>query len=237
MTLRPRPVRVVLLVAALVCAISGILVSGPGADPPPPMKALVQPVPVPGRAVSPVGADPPEPFAGIPFAPIVPIPESLSGIAGALVQPETREWKSIIVHHSASLSGNAAEFDKLHREERGWDMLGYQFVIGNGDGAPAGGVEVGPRWLRQLHGAHAGEEFHNAYGIGICVVGNYMDHEMPEGVYAALRDLTCWLARRYSITPDRILGHSQVRVGGTECPGVRFPLERLRADAAAALRK
>ncbi|MBM4054820.1 MAG: hypothetical protein FJ264_09150 [Planctomycetes bacterium] len=46
-----------------------------------------------------------------------------------------REWKYIVIHHSASESGCAAEFDKFHREKRHWENgLGYHFVIGNGNG-------------------------------------------------------------------------------------------------------
>ena len=46
--------------------------------------------------------------------------------------PQTdRQWRYVVLHHSATDSGSAAEFDKLHRR-RGWDELGYHFVITNG---------------------------------------------------------------------------------------------------------
>ena len=156
-----------------------------------------------------------------------------------MLRPETREWHFIVVHHSAGTSGNAAEFDKMHREVNGWQYgLGYHFVVGNGTGSPAGWVEVGGRWIAQLHGAHAGAkatEF-NQHGIGICVVGNYEEGDFPEIVYAGLRDLVVWLAKRYSIAPDRILPHRDVRGEPTDCPGKNFPLERLRAEVREALK-
>src|SRR5689334_10628503 len=66
-----------------------------------------------------------------------PLPAWLAPIEDKLVQPETREWRYVVVHHSAGPSGNAAEFDKFHREEKHWENgLGYHFVIGNGNGSP-----------------------------------------------------------------------------------------------------
>jgi len=85
-----------------------------------------------------------------------------------------RDWKYVVVHHSASDSGSAAEFDKYHREQRGWENgLGYHFVIGNGSGSHDGKIEIGNRWKRQIDGAHAGVKKYNHYGIGICLVGNF----------------------------------------------------------------
>lgn len=167
-----------------------------------------------------------------------PVPGWLRPIEDKLVQPATREWRSIVVHHSAGPSGNAAEFDKFHREENHWENgLGYHFVIGNGNGSPMGCVEVGGRWLKQLQGAHAGTGAteYNEHGIGICVVGNYDEADFPGTAYVALRDLVEWLAKRYAIPPDRILPHRAVRLEPTECPGKNFPLDRLREDVRAAL--
>src|SRR5689334_13850167 len=38
-----------------------------------------------------------------------PLPDWLRPIEDKLVQPETREWRYVVVHHSAGPSGNAAE--------------------------------------------------------------------------------------------------------------------------------
>src|SRR5438067_10459729 len=56
---------------------------------------------------------------------------------------QARSWKWIVIHHSATTSGGAATFDRMHRE-KGWDELGYHFVIGNGTDTRNGQVEVGP---------------------------------------------------------------------------------------------
>ena len=54
------------------------------------------------------------------------------------------KWLYIVIHHSATPAGSAAQFDRSHRQ-KGWDELGYHFVIGNGTGSRDGQIEVGPR--------------------------------------------------------------------------------------------
>jgi hypothetical protein len=77
-------------------------------------------------------------------------------------------WQWIVIHHSATTTGGAAAFDKMHRA-KGWDELGYHFVIGNGTDTRDGQVEVGSRWPRQKWGAHAKtpDNRFNDFGIGI----------------------------------------------------------------------
>jgi N-acetyl-anhydromuramyl-L-alanine amidase AmpD len=163
------------------------------------------------------------------------LPASLRPLADRLLRPKTREWKYVVVHHSASKNGNAATFDRLHRD-KGWDGLGYHFVIGNGQGSGAGEIEIGARWLEQKHGAHAGAgaQEYNDHGVGICVVGDYEKGLFPEEAYCSLRDLAVWLSRAYDIPPALILPHELVRPDGTACPGRNFPLARLREDVRSA---
>jgi len=140
-------------------------------------------------------------------------------------------WKTIVVHHSAGESGCAATFDRLHRA-RGWDELGYHFVIGNGSNTGDGAVEVGSRWRKQKHGAHCktASNFYNKNGIGICLVGNFENHGPSGRQMASLRKLTAFLMQRYHISPDRIQGHGEVPGTHTRCPGRRLSLSRLRRD-------
>ena len=133
-----------------------------------------------------------------------------------------RSWRWIVIHHSASDSGSAETFDRWHRA-RGWDELGYHFVITNGRGGPDGLVQVGSRWTKQKQGAHTGGTPDNAYnecGIGICLVGDFSS-SMPTGAQlAALDRLVTFLAARYDIDPSsHIIGHRDAPHATTECPG------------------
>ncbi|MFP3938557.1 MAG: peptidoglycan recognition family protein, partial [Phycisphaerae bacterium] len=132
---------------------------------------------------------------------------------------ETRRWRYIVIHHSATDNGNADLFDAAHRR-RGWDELGYHFVINNGAGGPDGRVEVGSRWRRQKHGAHCrtpGNE-HNEHGIGICLVGDFSNHRPSQAQLHALRELVGRLAAEHEISADRVMGHLEAPEQTTACP-------------------
>lgn len=142
-------------------------------------------------------------------------------------------WQYIIVHHSASPSGNAAIFDRLHRS-KGWDGVGYHFVIGNGKGSGDGALEVTPRWRLQKHGAHAGKlAVHrpdernccNEFGIGVCLVGNYEQQTPSQAQMRTLAGVIAVLQNEYGIASDDIAGHGHVK--STACPGGRFPWRTL----------
>jgi N-acetyl-anhydromuramyl-L-alanine amidase AmpD len=137
-----------------------------------------------------------------------------------------RRWLYIVIHHSATESGSAASFHRSHRRDRGWDGLGYHFVIGNGEGSADGLVETGYRWSRQLTGAHAGRprpdvNLMNERGIGICLVGDFNRRPPTPRQIASLHRLVDWLCARLSIPANRVLVHRDIR--GTECPGKHFP--------------
>ena len=139
-------------------------------------------------------------------------------------------WEGIIIHHSGTRSGNAAQFDKWHRQQD-WDGLGYHFVIDNGAGGPDGRVEVGYRWRNQMTGAHCREEqgddnYWNEHTIGICLVGNFELQQPTPKQYDSLGRLVRFLQKRYNIPTHRIIGHRDVKP--TACPGRYFSWEELR---------
>jgi N-acetyl-anhydromuramyl-L-alanine amidase AmpD len=133
-----------------------------------------------------------------------------------------RPWQFIVIHHSATPTGSAAEFDVMHRA-KGWDELGYHFVIGNGTGSGDGQVEVGGRWRKQKHGAHckvAGHPEYNDVGIGICLAGNFDETYPSEAQMASLARLVRYLMDRYGVSRSHIYGHGQLKP--TDCPGKYF---------------
>ena len=135
-----------------------------------------------------------------------------------------RPWRHIVIHHSASSGGNALQFDAAHRE-RGFDELGYHFVINNGRGGGDGQIEVGSRWGKQKQGAHCGGTPANEYnelGIGICLVGEFTSDMPTTAQLASLGRLTAYLMKTYRIAPDHVITHQDAPNAHTECPGGRF---------------
>lgn len=135
-------------------------------------------------------------------------------IAGA-----ARPWRWIVIHHSATPNGSVAAFDRMHKQ-KGWDECGYHFVIGNGDGAGDGQIEVGPRWPKQKWGAHAKtpDNKYNEFGIGICLVGNFENSRPTAKQQQSLARLTSYLMRTYGISSGNIVGHQDTGKS-TACPG------------------
>ncbi len=129
-----------------------------------------------------------------------------------------RPWQYIVIHHSATGTGGAKAFDRMHRD-RGWDELGYHFVIGNGTDTGDGVVEVGSRWVKQKYGAHCKtpDNRYNDFGIGICLVGDFDKSNPSPAQMRELAKLTSYLMKTYNIPPNRVIGHGDAKP--TECPG------------------
>ena len=143
-----------------------------------------------------------------------------------------RHWRYIVVHHSGGNSGSAQSFDTYHREVKGWQSLGYHFVIGNGHGQGDGKTAAGPRWYAQQAGAHAHSAEHNEFGIGICLVGNFDTQNPTAAQWHTLVELTRRLAKQFSIPAGNIVGHNQILQGGsTACPGKNLNIQALREAA------
>jgi N-acetylmuramoyl-L-alanine amidase len=133
------------------------------------------------------------------------------------------KWKYIIIHHSATDSGNANSLYDLHNR-RGFDGLGYDFIIDNGTGSKQDGqIEVSGRWVKQIDGAHCLAGGMNHQGIGICLVGNFSREKLSAKQMDSLLFLVNLLRDYYKIPRSHILGHGQVPGAATECPGLRFP--------------
>ena len=144
-----------------------------------------------------------------------------------------KKWTAIVVHHSGTGNGNAAIFDKWHREGNHWDGVGYDFVIGNGTDSGDGQVEVTFRWRKQVPGAHCGGtpgNWANEDGVGICLVGNFNNTEPTSRQMQSLLKLVSFLQSRYNIPSSRVYGHNTTPGGRkTDCPGRKFLMTRFKS--------
>lgn len=141
----------------------------------------------------------------------------------------SRRWSTIVIHHSATHRGSAATFDGFHRG-KGWDELGYHFVIGNGSETPDGHIEIGPRWHKQKHGAHCKtpDQYFNEHGIGICLVGDFTKRPPTTRQMQSLSRLVNYLSYACNIPPERVTTHGQINPK-TQCPGRMFSLAAVRS--------
>jgi len=145
---------------------------------------------------------------------------------------DKNRWQGIVIHHSADDSGDAAEFHYIH-QQKGWDGLGYHFVIDNGSnnhGKKDGEVEIGYRWRQQTKGAHCrvnpyDNNYWNEHTIGICLVGNFERSYPTEAQMRSLVKLIHFLQQRYHIPTSKIIGHGDVKP--TKCPGRHFSFQEL----------
>ncbi len=151
----------------------------------------------------------------------------IPGTAGAKalipLYPSNR-WTHIVVHHTATDTGDAYTIDDLHHK-RGWDRgLGYHFIIDNGThGKEDGQIQVGPRWIKQMVGAHTKASNMNERGIGIAIVGNFSEKQMTQKEMDSLVFLVKTLQEYYGIPYANVIGHRDVPGAATECPGKIFP--------------
>ena len=141
-----------------------------------------------------------------------------------------RPWRFIVLHHSASASGNYDQIDGEHRKILGIDGCGYHFVIGNGTGSRDGQIEVSQRWNNQKQGAHTrNARTHDAdeYGIGICLVGDFDQQPPSARQIAATQALIAYLSKRYNIASSNVRTHAHLAATKTVCPGRYFPSEAM----------
>lgn len=138
-------------------------------------------------------------------------------------------WQYIVGHHSATENGNAASYDRFHREERNMvNGLAYHFVIGNGRDSGRGQIEIGDRWMRQIQGGHVRNHQVNLAGIGICLVGNFENRTPhPEQLEAFVQLMNYLRNSVLSGQQVTFAVHREIDGGRTICPGRHFPAQRM----------
>ncbi|MGQ0635101.1 MAG: peptidoglycan recognition protein family protein [Planctomycetaceae bacterium] len=155
---------------------------------------------------------------------------------------KARDWKYIVIHHTATNSGSVESIHESHlknKDKNGnpWLGIGYHFVIGNGAGMPDGAIEPTFRWRTQIQGAHAGsqDKAYNELGIGVCLVGDFEKSPPTPAQRRAVKLLVQSLKSDYHISSANVVGHKDIRASATECPGKFFNMADVAADVPALL--
>ncbi|XP_006898399.1 PREDICTED: N-acetylmuramoyl-L-alanine amidase [Elephantulus edwardii] len=107
-------------------------------------------------------------------------------------------------------AGDMRYMQRYHQDTRGWDDIGYSFVVGSD-----GYVYEGRGWFHV--GAHT--RGYNSRGFGVAIVGNYTADLPTEAALRTVRDELprCALRAGYLHPDYKMLGHRQLV--STECPG------------------
>lgn len=161
----------------------------------------------------------------------IPEPGVVADVAAATaaLRIERGRWRHVVVHHSGIEDGDAKAYDAAHRRRGMENGLAYHFVIGNGRDSREGGIEIGPRWLRQLDGGHVRNDLYNEHGVGICLVGNFETRRPSERQLATLTALIDWLRDDAPLgARPKFTVHRWVDRNHTVCPGRFFPYARMR---------
>jgi N-acetyl-anhydromuramyl-L-alanine amidase AmpD len=148
-----------------------------------------------------------------------PSPAEMQATLKPAVSP--LHWSYIVLHHSATVTGDLETFRADHLR-RGWSDVGYHFVVRT---APAGSaiLEISRRWKLQKWGAHAGNVLMNERGIGICVVGDFSrpTQTLTRQQAILLNEVIASLQGSFRISDQHVLLHREITA--TFCPGVFFP--------------
>ena len=145
--------------------------------------------------------------------------------------------RGIVWHHSATRGGSVEAFRHEHKQ-RGFEDIGYHFVIGNGLGMGDGEIQVG----RSLKYQGAGVAKNNRGFVHVCVVGNFELGPPTPAQLATIGVTAAGLNKQFgqwaalANKPGDIwcgppnYGHNQVALPGhgTLCPGKHFPIAHLQ---------
>lgn len=149
------------------------------------------------------------------------IPKSLTSEKETSLEQKIYQTKRkidfLVVHHTASDSGNVNTIRAYHKFVKGWDDIGYHFVI-NKNGTIDNGRPI------SIQGAHIKGK--NTGSIGIAMIGNFENHNPTQEQINSLHELLKAGIKTYDLTSDKIYGHKEL--ASTLCPGKYVNINNIR---------
>lgn len=128
----------------------------------------------------------------------------------------------ITVHHAASSdSATWEDFNRWHKNEKGWPSIGYHTVI----------YQDGTRYIvNPLDSYTYHNGFNNKVAIGVCLVGNFDVNKPNQVQLDSLVSYVKELKKDKKLSSlRRLIGHKEY-ANTTACPGRYFPTENIRAQ-------
>ncbi len=135
-------------------------------------------------------------------------------------------FKYLMFHHSLTADSkvvDARSIFKYHMVDKGWDYVGYNFLIERVQGKIH--LYYG-RWL-DMRGAHCAGSNMNSLAVSCCIVGNYDLRPPDEELWKYIIQFSREVLKKFEWKKGAIIGHRDFESQKT-CPGLRFDLNRLR---------
>ena len=139
----------------------------------------------------------------------------------------------LVVHHTATpLTWSVEDLRRLHVDERGWQDIGYHWVVRMNEdgkavteeGRPQDGDEHLEPWE---YGAHVRGS--NSKSLGIAVVGNFSEYPMAPLIQKELLATLTKLCLHLGLSPEfAIRGHNEMPNTSTECCGKLVDMMEIR---------
>lgn len=141
-----------------------------------------------------------------------------------------REVEKIVVHHTGSevlRDLDSPDLVEMRHILRGFDKIGYDYIIGNGKSRKDDGyVYIGRDGKDE--GAHA--YGHNFNSLGIALIGNFNYGYPTENQWESLIKLVKEQCDKYRVPLTEVYGHRELGNTDKDCPGRNFDMNKLRED-------
>ena len=128
--------------------------------------------------------------------------DSAEGVFRTKVPVRAGRWRSVLIHHSRTASGDATS---LADAAGGPVGLADHFVIGNGEGCGDGEVQIGQRWNdQQPAGRPPGLDHVDPACISICLIGDFDRNAPTPAQLSRLRQIVAALQGRLRIGAEQV---------------------------------
>ena len=128
-----------------------------------------------------------------------------------------RDIRHIVIHHSGNVC-TVEGIRELHVNKKGWDDIGYHFMIDE-----LGNTHTG-RDI-EIVGAHVSN--HNKHSIGICLLGNFDEKEVPTAQLKGLKEMVGHLMITFELNKPDVSLHRDFPSVKKSCPGKNITKEML----------
>lgn len=140
-----------------------------------------------------------------------------------------KEVRYIIIHHTGR-NNDFPFFIKLrHVFLRGWEDIGYHFLIGNTRPFTIDGKLYQGR-DEAFEGAHA--LGYNQCSIGVCLIGNFNKKKPSKNQMETLYTFLVEKIKKHGLSLESIKGHKELLNTRKKCPGKNIDMDEIRKEVA-----